>query len=80
MAPQIWKSIKYAIKAGSIPVKVSLKTLPRVTAGLAKAVEEVNQIAAVIYRPTAGAMMRVLNFLAPSIVINNPNVATNSPI
>ena len=49
MAPQIWKSIKYPIKAGSIPVKVSLKTLPMVTAGLAKAVEEVNQIAAVIY-------------------------------
>ena len=67
------------MKSGCMPVKVSLIPLAIVTAGLAKDVEEVNQIADVIYNPTAGATIGVSKFLVPSIVINRPKVAINSP-
>ena len=36
-----------------MPVKVSVKDLAIVTAGLAKEVEDVNQYPAVMYKPTA---------------------------
>lgn len=79
MAPRTCAITKNKMKSGCIPVKVLLNPLAIVTAGLAKDVEEVNQIADVIYNPTAGATTGTSNFLVPSIVINRPKVAINSP-
>ncbi len=41
--PTSWAATNGATDAGAIPAKVSLKTRPTVTAGLAKQVDEVNQ-------------------------------------
>ena len=58
-----------------IPVNVLLKVLDNVTAGFANEVEEVNQYAAPIYIPTAGAIKLVFFFFNNKIVIRRPNVA-----
>ena len=70
--------MKGNINSGFIPVNVSLNPLAKVTAGLAKEVEDVYQYPAEIYSPTAGATARVLIFRTPRIVIMRPKVAINS--
>ena len=55
MAPINWNNMKKITFSIFIPEKESVKDLAKVTAGLAKEVEEVNQYPAVMYRPTAGA-------------------------
>ena len=52
-APRICATIKFKTKSGLIPVKVSVRDLEIVTAGLAKEVDEVNQYPAPMYKPTA---------------------------
>jgi hypothetical protein len=46
MAPTIWAAMNGATELGAMPANVSENTRPIVTAGLAKAVELVNQYAA----------------------------------
>src|SRR5690242_3956874 len=48
IAPASWARTKPNTSVGRIPVKVSLKQRARVTAGLAKEVEAVNQYAALM--------------------------------
>src|SRR3954447_8106608 len=66
--------------AGAIPANVSENARPTVTAGLAKDVEDVNQYAAPMYAPTAGAasMPRPLRASAKTSA-TRPRVATTSP-
>jgi hypothetical protein len=47
-APMSWAGRNASAEAGVIPVKVSVKIRPSVTAGLAKLVEEVKKYAAVM--------------------------------
>ena len=63
---------------GSIPVKVSENILPIVTAGFAKDVDEVNQYAEVIYKPTAGATIKEFKSLTLSMTKISPKVAMAS--
>ena len=63
---------------GSIPVKVSENILPIVTAGFAKEVDEVNQYAEVIYKPTAGATTKEFKSLTLSMTKISPKVAIDS--
>ena len=58
-----------------IPVKVSVRLLAIETAGFAKEVEEVNQIADVIYEPIIEPMAKSLFLPFKSIRNNKPNVA-----
>mgnify|MGYP004397521593 CR=1 FL=1 len=67
--------MKRSTFSGCIPVKVSVSILPIVTAGFANEVEEVNQYAAVIYNPTAGAINSDLSVLTLKITNNKPKVA-----
>jgi hypothetical protein len=53
-------------------LKVSLSALARVTAGLA------NEVAAVMYAPTANGITHVRSREQPHITESNPNVAMNS--
>ena len=55
-APTSCANTNAGASIGRIPANVSLAVRARVTAGLAKDVEAVNQYAAVIYAPTAAAM------------------------
>ena len=57
--PISWANINGITSEGIIPVKVLLRVLAIVTAGLEKEVDEVNQYAAPIYNPTAGATISV---------------------
>ena len=63
-----------------MPANVSEKARPTVTAGLAKDVDEVNQYAAPMYAPMAGAasMPRPVRASA-KIRTTSPTVATTSP-
>ena len=53
MAPITWAIINPGALIGAIPENVLVKLRARVTAGLAKDVEAVNQYPAVMYKPTA---------------------------
>ncbi len=64
--------------AGRMPEKVSLAARAKVTAGLAKDVEEVNQYAATMYPATAKGTAWARQRTHPLMTINNPKVATNS--
>ena len=61
-----------------MPANVSLSERAIVTAGLANEVDAVNQYAATMYPATAYASCSGANRADIRIVINNPNVATNS--
>src|SRR5215217_3642380 len=65
---------------GSMPVKVSVKALPTVTAGLAKLVELVNQYAPPIHAATAHGVFSVRSVRARAkITSTSPAVAITSP-
>ena len=52
-APAAWASTNGTMDDGAIPAKVSDSVRARVTAGLAKLVDEVKKYAPVMYAPTA---------------------------
>ena len=72
--------MKGSAEVGLMPAKVSVKRRPMVTAGLANEVEEVNQYAAPMYAPTAGAtaVARPVRTRA-KMTSTTPAVATTSP-
>ena len=55
--PAAWAATKGSTDSGEIPAKVSLKTRPIVTAGLANEVDEVKKYAEPIQAATEIAMM-----------------------
>jgi len=71
--PASWATTKAGAEDGAIPAKVSERTRPTVTAGLANDVELVNQYAAPMYAPTVGAA------IAPRPVRTSANTRTRSP-
>src|ERR1700747_120626 len=78
--PIAWEATKAATDPGAIPAKVFDSVRARVTAGLAKLVDEVNQYAPVMYAPTAnGTVVARPPRTAPKITSRNPRVATTSP-
>jgi hypothetical protein len=65
--------------AGAMPANVSDSVRARVTAGLAKLVDEVKKYASVIYAPTAnGAAPPRPPRVVPNTTRSRPNVATTS--
>ncbi len=80
MTAKNWPDKKYNDDIGAIPVKVSVKILANVTAGLAKDVDEVNQYPAVINNATPIATDSLSFLLSNKIVSNNPEVAITSLI
>src|SRR5579862_6244958 len=62
----------------AIPAKVAVNPRARVTAGLAKDVDDVNQYAAVMVRPTRLGMARGAWRRPPKIATISENVATDS--
>jgi hypothetical protein len=77
-APKSWAAIKLGTSAGRMPLNVSVAALARVTAGLAKEVDAVNQYAAVMYVPTAKGTADERSREQPHITDSNPKVAINS--
>jgi len=63
---------------GRMPENVSVAARARVTAGLAKDVEAVNQYPAVMYAPTAYGTADDRSRTQPQITERRPKVATNS--
>jgi hypothetical protein len=61
-----------------MPANVSLKARAIVTAGFANDVEEVNQYAAEMYKPTAYATPAGRDFATQRMVPTSPKVATSS--
>src|SRR5215208_5558191 len=76
----ISKATKAGIDLGAIPAKVSENVRAIATAGFAKLVDDVNQYAAPMYAPTAGAAQapRPVRTRA-RIRATSPAVATASP-
>src|SRR5947209_20539559 len=78
--PPTWARTKGATDAGAIPAKVSESVRARVTAGLAKVVDDVKKYAPVMYAPTAnGVAVARPPRTTPKITRSNPKVATTSP-
>ena len=78
--PVSWARINGITSEGTIPVKVLLRVLAIVTAGLEKDVDEVNQYADPIYNPTAAATISGFCLLTNKMVIKSPKVAKISEI
>lgn|SRR4029077_829139 len=77
-APTNCAATKLGTSAERMPLNVSVAALARVTAGLAKEVDAVNQYAAVMYVPTAKGTADERSREQPHITDSNPKVAMNS--
>src|SRR5215472_4733113 len=78
MAPASCVTMNARTPSGAIPAKVSESERAIVTAGLANEVEAVNQLADVMYRPTAYGIALGVRAAQPKMVRSKPNVATAS--
>src|SRR2546425_7206404 len=73
-APSSWTTMNPGASCGRMPANVSVAARARVTAGLAKLVEAVNQYAAVMYAPTANGTAPERRRAQPQITANKPKV------